>query len=300
MHSNVKSLVAATGMGSLKMSAESLGGALGIRSLEGSGAALDRYALPSTLEGALGYLNFFNSIFTLLRLFEAYFPKEFACSTKAIVPGVDEAYSEREYEFFGLIDDHLFPIPWFLQDAMERETREYSLPIVCMGREWWNDDVGEWELGWHLLLWLTGDGEVANDALTQRCPEVAPLLKRRIKQGKLALVALEKYCSGRDGPLAFLPQALRILLHDTGCWFLDIYSEDASAYVEWTREDLDQMADHWRRATLISERADQFIEWIDADPVTHFKEVIRIWNRYIREEQDNHILLINRPQPTAR
>jgi len=270
---------------------------LDMRSLAETSHVLERYRLPATLDDANAYLAHFHSVFTLLSLYDAYFPQEFACSTASIVPAEDAAYSEREREFFTLVDSRLFPLPWhLLDDSLTRNEREDGIVVLALGREWW-DDLRDWELGWLLLLWLIGEG--VSDELEQRRPDMAQLLASLPRhEDRLALDALERHCNQLDGPLSQLPTALRILFHDTGCSFLDAWSEGELEYLDWSREDMDRLIAHAQRMAEITAQAEQFISWIEANPIAHFKEVLTLWNHYTSQTQDNHILLIT-PHPTT-
>lgn len=268
-----------------------------IRSLADTRGALVRYTLPTTLDEALAYLSFFQSIFTLLNLYQVYFPEEFMRSTREIVPAEDNAYSERELEFFALIDDRLFPLPWhMLDDVLEREERNYGFPLLAVGREWWDDDLRDWPLGWLMLLWLIGEG--IQDEFERRRPDVAHVIETLArKEGSIALAALEKHCSQLAGPIVQFALALRILFHETGCWFLDAYAEDVIEELDPSRESMDRLTVHAHRMIEITEQADELITWLGADPITHFKEVLTLWNLYTLGKQDNHILLASTSQP---
>ncbi len=64
----------------------------------------------------------------ILLLYRRYFPLQFARSTASTLIPIhdrDASYSERELEFFRLVDEHLFPLPEIMFD-MERLS---SIPI---------------------------------------------------------------------------------------------------------------------------------------------------------------------------
>ena len=128
----------------------------------------------------------------------------------------------------------------------------------------------------------------------------AALLELPVKKGTLAFSSLERDCRRVKTPLAYLPEALNILYHDTGSWFLDIYTETADAYIDWTQQDMDQAIVHMRRAIRTTRRADRFITWIDEDPIPRFKEVLTLWNLYCQKTADNRVSLLLLNQPTER
>ena len=308
MHTRLdtRSLVKASGIGDLHAAAAALSWYLplplfadefGIRYLQEAASCLEDYLLPETNEEAQEFLSYLASIFTLLDLYQHYFPAEFARSTKSILPAKDAAYSERESEFFELISDRLFPLPFYMvDDILGRGEREYGFPIADMGREWWDDDISEWEPGWQLLLWMIGEN--TPEQITRRGK--GKNLDRRlfelpVRQGeRFAIEALSLHCRHLPGPLAHLAIALKILWHDTGCWFLDIYPEQHES-LDWSRKDMDRLIKQGQLYGQFTGQADQLITWIESDPLNNFQEVIALWNLYILEEKDSPVMLINRP-----
>jgi hypothetical protein len=270
---------------------------LGIRYLKEAEALLEDYLLPETLDEAMDYLSYLASIFTLLDLYQHYFPGEFARSTRSILPAKDAAYSEREIEFFELISNHLFPLPFHLvDDILERQERDVGFPLAAMGREWWDSDVRDWELGWQLLLWMTGEQSPRDIVEAAEGRNFDPrIFELPVRQGnRFAIEALCLHCRGLTGPLAYLPVALKMLWHDTGCWFLDITSEQVE-YLDWSREDMDRLIKQGRLYNTLTDQADTLITWIDSDPFNNFQEVIRLWNAYVLEERNSPVVLINEP-----
>jgi hypothetical protein len=64
----------------------------------------------------------------ILSLYRRYFPRQFARSTTRTqipIQHHEPGYSDRELEFFTLVDRHLFPLPEFMFDA----ERLPNLPI---------------------------------------------------------------------------------------------------------------------------------------------------------------------------
>ena len=64
----------------------------------------------------------------ILLLYRRYFPQPFAHSTASNLMPIhhnEHGYSERELEFFTLVDQHLFPLPEMMFD----EERLSSIPI---------------------------------------------------------------------------------------------------------------------------------------------------------------------------
>ena len=71
---------------------------------------------------AVGQLAVWQESSRILLLYRRYFPQQFAHSTASTLIPIHQnepGYSERELEFFTLIDQHLFPLPEVMFD-MER------------------------------------------------------------------------------------------------------------------------------------------------------------------------------------
>jgi len=60
---------------------------------------------------------------------------------------------------------------------------------------------------------------------------------------------------------------------ETETVFLDV-DEEMAADVEWTRENVLELAEQWRRARDILDRIGQLTEWIEADPSAHFARLL--------------------------
>lgn len=251
---------------------------VGITRLSETVAVIGAFQLPTSLDEALDYLGLFGSIFTFLSLYEAYFPEEYARSTAAILPEEGEPYSEREREFLRLVDARLFPLPLdYLLSVCAAEEREQSIPVMPYGVDWWNESFEDLPLGWQLLLWLCG--EVTTETLRQTLPAIdEELFSFSIREGKIQHETLQRRCSELGGPLAHLPLALLMLYHDTDCAFLDVTDDAPCEMLDWCKEHMDLLAEHHRRGMEIDASVASLMQWIEADPARHFREVIEIWN----------------------
>jgi len=265
--------------------------ATGIESLDETVAWLQEYQLPATNEEAERYLAFWHSVLTLHTLYATTYPREFARSKKSFIPERHAAYSEQEQEFFALVDRHLVPLSWWVFEALEREERLYGFSPISDGLDWWNDDPGEWRRGWQLLLWLIDEMDAQQileggrrAATAGDAPSVLDESLFQIPRapGALDLKALEQRCRAITGPLRHLPQALKMLFHDTGTCELDNTSEMEVEIVEWSAENLALYAQDHREACEISAQAHSLVAWIEEDPSTHFMEVIHLWNLFIK------------------
>ena len=79
---------------------------------------------------SLDYLETQLNIYSLLALYQHYFPTEWKASQAAIYPPTDvDCHSPRELEFIVLIYTHLFPLShWTVETAYEQ--RLHSIPIT--------------------------------------------------------------------------------------------------------------------------------------------------------------------------
>ena len=78
-----------------------------------------------------------------------------------IFPGPTANYSQREVNFFCLVDEHYFPLPiTFLPEDLEGSRRlTANIPIASMGFDLDADEqYEELPFGWKLLLYLLGEG----------------------------------------------------------------------------------------------------------------------------------------------
>jgi hypothetical protein len=271
---------------------------LDIGYLKEAAYCLHDYLLPETREQASDYLHYLASIFTLLDLYQHSFPREFARSKKSILPAKDAAYSERELELFELISERKFPLPYYLQDTvLGRDEREYGFPIGAFGREWWDDDLRYWDPGWRMLLWVMGevspeDIESSGDGF----PLDPRIFELSVKQGeRFATEALTLHCRTLSGALAYLAIALKILWHDTGCWFLDINPEQAHDYLDYSQDSMELLSKQGQLYGQYTGQADQLITWIESDPLENLQEVITLWNQFVLEEKDSPVMLRNHP-----
>jgi hypothetical protein len=273
--------------------------ATGIQDLAATVGWLQEYQLPATNVEAESYLEFWRSVLTLRALYATTFPQDFARSKKSFIPGRHAAYSRQEQEFFTLVDRRRVPLSWWIFDASEREERQYGMPVMVEGLDWWDEDASDWKLGWQLLLWLLGEMDAQEilaggrySSYRKTPPEVDPaLFETPVVQGELDLQALEARCREIKGPLRYLPQALRMLFHNTGTEILDNTPDMDVGLVEWSAESLALFAEDHRQAREINEQADSLVEWIGDDPSTRFKEVITLWNSYTKEKPQQQKLM---------
>ncbi len=60
---------------------------------------------------------------------------------------------------------------------------------------------------------------------------------------------------------------------DTGSVFLNV-DEEMVADIEWTRENVLELADHWRLARELLDRTGELARWLEADPAARFERLL--------------------------
>ncbi|GIW07439.1 MAG: hypothetical protein KatS3mg060_2244 [Dehalococcoidia bacterium] len=77
-----------------------------------------------------------------------------------------------------------------------------------------------------------------------------------------------------DGtPYAAAAEYADWLWGDTGSVFLDV-DEQTVADIEWTRENVLELADHWRLARELLDRTGELARWLEADPAARFERLL--------------------------
>ena len=79
---------------------------------------------------------------------------------------------------------------------------------------------------------------------------------------------------------------------ETGCVVLDSSYEDC-AYVEgegepifkWTRYNVDLLTEQWSKVQEIRQEIDSIVEWLEADPISHFGELLEFLTAKARRKQ---------------
>jgi hypothetical protein len=245
-------------------------------------SALDRLRkslLDQTVEQALASLQKRLDSIRLLALYEYYFPEEYRSSTASSTPSGESVYSERDLEFFNLVDQRLFPfnLDWLLEVAEEIDRPGVYIPVYALGIDWWNCPFDDLRRGWQLLLLLTG--EVGGMSLWSdaRYLEIAGAELRRAAEHAPHSSHLQRVCTQASSPLCFLPLALDALSHDTGNFFWDYDEENPADDIFFCREDMDALAREFREYQAMEQKIEALLDWIEADPSGHFKEVMDLW-----------------------
>lgn len=242
---------------------------------------LRAFELPLTVKEALFYLEKLDDTFGKLYLYQKLFSIEFAASSALALPKDGEAYSQKEIEFFKLVDQNLFPVSWELyeDEALHEGQRDNAIWVQSLGPEWWECGPQDLAEGWQILLILTLT--IKAEDTGGLSDETLQILNER-KAGELSWPKLEWLCqnNGVSPPLNALPKALEMLDRSTGNVWLDYTDESPYGEAVWCEEDMVELAGQYRAA---SERIDQvmdFFDWMQAYP-ENLREVVKLWNRAI-------------------
>lgn len=236
--------------------------------------------IPLDVTQAIAYLQQLDESHSLHRLYQVYFPLEWACSTANIKRNASGGYSPREEEFLHLVERHLFPLDsdYLIDDATEGGERD-RIELLPYANNWWDGE--EVDRPWFLLMLLSGMLHV-QQVLSQldELEDLSPSLREAIAAfivavgGDYSLQPLFSLCHSVAGPLCHLPVALEMLRYETGNDWLDITGEDGSLPFErlplrWREQDIDFLTQTFRAAQDTEHQASLFIRWLRIDLDAH-------------------------------
>ena len=244
--------------------------------------------IPFGVHEAQDYLELLLSITEMLRLYQECFPEAFQRDQEQdvpIFPTPTALYSQREVNFFHLVDEYYFPVPVdFLPDDPYGERRlATSIPIEPMGLEIDEEDqYEELDFGWKLLLYLLG---AVNEEWLCTCSEQASdaLFEIPLERGKASEVLLVERSKTQGGALAYLMQAVQMLQNETESVWLNVTMDDPCMDALWTKEDMEEISRQYSLALDIRTKAVSFCAWLEENPCKHFSFVARLWNSCVRD-----------------
>lgn len=119
---------------------------------------LASFEIAFSVSEALDYLAKVDDVFGKLYLYQKFFPQEYALSQAQALPARSEVYSQRELEFFRLVDRQLFPVRWemYEDENFNDCNRDQLIWITSLGCDWWDGDIEQFKEGWQILLVLAG------------------------------------------------------------------------------------------------------------------------------------------------
>lgn len=259
------------------------------------------FSLPLDFYHAKGYLLWMRSLNDYLVAYRHYFPDDYTrsmeqveCGLASLLPIGDKPYSTHEAQFLTLVNEHLFPLPLeYMLDETTSEDRYLSIPVEPFGVDRFeNFTYDEMDLEWRLLYYLFGMTEPEDFDDLPPGAHPAVLFALPLDRGSVDDDALLAVCAQEQEPLAFLRYAVEMIDHDTGTTWLDATMEMTFTDAYWRIDIMDMLTEEYQEALTIQKKAEQFIHWLAEDLLTHFKEVIRVWNtcqQQSKQETQEHL-----------
>jgi hypothetical protein len=186
------------------------------------------------------------------------------------VQGGERGYSERELEFFHLVDQQLFPLPEMMFD-MERLP---SIPIYPQGVDW-EDEPENVRLPLRAAMAMISDGDW--------CSWENWLPKRiRPEAGERDWKRFVRLCRKARGLAARFPLLFQLAAHDTGNLFLDTTWEYCWEEFPWGEKEMQYLAKEWRKAQSIFAQLKPLLDRIDKHPRYWLRRLVKLWNAAVK------------------
>lgn len=209
----------------------------------------------------------------ILHLYRRYFPQEFARSTAStVIPnqGGDRGYSEREEEFFRLVDQRLFPLPEFLFDT----ERLPSIPIYPQGLDW-EDERENFRVSLRAAMAIVSD----EDGMfweTWLPKDIRPASGEREWSKFLNL------CRKAKGRATRFPLLIQLAAHDTGNMWLDTSWEYSWEEYFWGEQEMEFLIREWRKARRFFAQLNPLLDQMDKHPRFWLRRLVQLWNQAIK------------------
>gem|GEM_PF-798928 len=209
----------------------------------------------------------------ILLLYRRYFPQKFARSIASTVIPIhqdERGYSERELEFFQLVDQHLFPLPEMMFDV----ERLPSLPIYPQGLDWEDErDNLRLSLRTAMALVAEDDGMLWETWLP---PGLRP------ESGEQDWDRFAEICRKEKGLAVRFPLLIELAAHDTGNMWLDVDWESSWEEYPWDETAMEYLKKEWRTAQRIFAQLNPLLNQMDKHPRYWLKRLVKLWNRAIK------------------
>ncbi len=233
---------------------------------------LAAFKLPLTVPEAVSYLSNLSQKTILLALYQHYFPDEWACSAVDCLTCTNGSrYSDRELEFFYLINDRLFPLGE-IDNFTDWDERHLEIPIYPQNTDWYDAELEQLTKTEQFLISILGCGYLLRDWLEEFGFEPEELAST----DQVDWQELELLCGEQTSPLSLLNDVLTVIDHSTGCIWLDIVWENYEC-LTWDRKFIDYLTQDWIIAQNYLTKTAEFDQWLQAD-VNNLKEIVRLWN----------------------
>jgi hypothetical protein len=211
----------------------------------------------------------------LLACYLHFFPKEFARTQARLERDpLREAYSPAELEFLRLVDTQLFPIPYLIDEdftALDPEERQWAIPIVPCGRDWYDEDVIE--PGWQVLLLLAGYALNCFGLTLQQQPDFEQLLAV-VQEAQDKMTWLLQRAASAPAPLSSLPLALKVIQLTTDTLWLDTTPEQPAEGLLWCIDNVELLRCEWEASEQITARVNELAEWLGVAPLARLRELV--------------------------
>ena len=214
----------------------------------------------------------------ILQLYRRYFSQEFARSTTSTaVPiyGGEPGHSERELEFFRLVDQRLFPLPEVMYD-MERLP---SIPLYPQGIDW-EDERENLRVSLRAAMALVSD----DDSMLWEAWLPANL---RPTSGERNWELFDELCRRSRGLAVRFPLLLEFVGLDTGNPWLDSNWECCWENYPWEEAAMEYLRKEWRKAQHIFAQLNPLLDRIDQHPRYWLMRLVKLWNSAIKTQTHN-------------
>ncbi len=221
----------------------------------------------------------------ILSLYKHCFPRQYARSSSLLLIAGDERYTEREFEFFRLVNQHLFPLPDDVMDDWPDNERSEFIPLVPMGIDW-IENLDEWSLPVQVFAALVMGADACDDILDA----IGPDTPKPLSFGNDHILNWKHFaslCRRAGGLMAWVPTAVEVVGHDTGILWLDITFEtlDACPMYLWTLDGVNELTAEWRKAKKILDKTQAVLDWLEQNP-RPLAQVIEFWNRSVEVKHE--------------
>jgi len=233
-----------------------------IHRLSGSG-------IPSikNLIARLGSVEDYLAFVRLVREFVPDFEQEIMVKAE---PADQLARFARHFE------DRYFPL-WPMVGDGEMESYQellYTIPVNVMGLS--DDDMGEPEQlrnGLQMMLLFIVDDNGPRAPLVNSVMNFLPE-SLVVRATPLSLEDLHRLLDDTD--YQGVADEADVWEHSTGSYFLDADDESAGyEMIDWGREEVENLTEHWQRADQILERVYKLARWLEENPKQHFQKLLR-------------------------
>jgi hypothetical protein len=225
----------------------------------------------------------------LARLYEMVFPDHPEWLNEEVVDWEDEEDVAPAVErFLGRVSSLLFPVYddiWDV-DLEVVEWRLYEIPVMAMGYDEWYDGWDDLKEPAPYLLNMrhsrhNEDRPYRRNEFDELYPDhqVPCYLEPHCLVESLREICTESRSSecspggsqniALPEPLGALPDLIEMLDHSTGNWWLDVGElslADGGGYPPWNKEDMEWLAEEWRKAEPILERIHRLLNWQNNSP----------------------------------